>query len=244
LRNIPNLQQEGSFIMSTLPGVKLAPSILTADFGHLAEQLQAVEAAGADYIHLDVMDGRFVPNISFGPMLVQAVRNYTTLPLDVHLMIVEPDLYVDQFAAAGADLLTVHVEACPHLHRTVQRINDAGCRAGVSLNPATSIEAVREVLPFVDMVLVMSVNPGFGSQRFIETMTSKLRRMRRMMDELNPIADLEVDGGVGVQNIGDIVRSGANVIVVGSAVFNQDAPIDENIAALRAGYAGLGLATI
>ncbi len=230
--------------MSTLPGVKLAPSILTADFGHLAEQLQAVEAAGADYIHLDVMDGRFVPNISFGPMLVQAVRNYTTLPLDVHLMIVEPDLYIDQFAAAGADLLTVHVEACPHLHRTVQRINDAGCRAGVALNPATSIEAVREVLPFVDMVLVMSVNPGFGSQRFIETMTSKLRRMRRLMDELNPIADLEVDGGVGVHNIGDIVRSGANVIVVGSAVFNQDAPVKKNIAALRAGYAGLGLATI
>ena len=125
------------------------------------------------------------------------------------------------------------------LHRTVQRINDAGCRAGVSLNPATSIETVREVLPFVDMVLVMSVNPGFGSQRFIETMTSKLRRMRRLMNELNPIADLEVDGGVGVHNIGDIVRSGANVIVVGSAVFNQDAPVGENIAALRAGYAGL-----
>ncbi len=230
--------------MSTMPGVKLAPSILTADFGHLAEQLQAVEAAGADYIHLDVMDGRFVPNISFGPMLVQAVRNYTTLPLDVHLMIVEPDLYIDEFAAAGANLLTVHVEACTHLHRTVQRISDAGCRAGVSLNPATSIEAVREVLPFVDMVLVMSVNPGFGSQRFIETMTSKLRRMRRLMDELNPIADLEVDGGVGVHNIGDIVRSGANVIVVGSAVFNQNAPVSENIAALRAGYAGQGIATI
>jgi ribulose-phosphate 3-epimerase len=230
--------------MSTAPGIKLAPSILTADFGHLADELQAAEAAGADYLHLDVMDGRFVPNISFGPMLVQAVRGYTALPLDVHLMIVQPDDYISQFADAGADLITVHAEATPHLHRTVQRITDAGCRAGVALNPATNIDAVREVLPFVDMVLVMSVNPGFGSQRFIETMTSKLRRMRRLMDEFNPIADLQVDGGVGAHNIGDVVRSGANVIVVGSAVFNQDGTVSDNIAALRAGYAGQRLSTI
>jgi ribulose-phosphate 3-epimerase len=230
--------------MSTLPAVKLAPSILTADFGHLADQIGAAEAGGADYIHLDVMDGRFVPNISFGPLVISAVRSLTRLPLDVHLMIEEPERYIDAFARAGANLLTVHVENCPHLHRTVQQINDAGCRAGVALNPATGIETVREILPFVDMVLVMSVNPGFGSQRFIETTTSKLRRMRRLIADYNPTAELEVDGGVGPHNIRDIVRSGANVIVVGSAVFNDQAAVGENLAALRAAYADANVATI
>ena len=230
--------------MSTSSAVKLAPSILTADFGRLADQIQAAEAAGADYIHLDVMDGRFVPNISFGPLIVRAVRNFTTLPLDVHLMIEEPERYIGAFAAAGADLLTVHVESCPHLHRTVQQINDAGCRAGVALNPATGVESAREILPFVDMILVMSVNPGFGAQRFIETTTSKLRRMRRLINDLNPTADLEVDGGVGPHNIADVVRNGANVIVVGSAVFNDQASIDDNIAALRRASAEAGAITI
>ena len=214
--------------------LKLAPSILTADFGHLADQIQAAEAGGADYIHLDVMDGRFVPNITFGPMVVRAVRALTALPLDVHLMIEEPDAYLRDFVDAGADILTVHVEACRHLHRTVQQITQLGCKAGVSLNPATSVEAMREILPCVDLVLVMSVNPGFGSQRFIETSTAKLRRMRRLMDELAPVADLEVDGGVDVHNIADVVQSGANVIVAGSAVFNSRAPIGENLANLRA----------
>jgi ribulose-phosphate 3-epimerase len=230
--------------MSTLPAVKLAPSILTADFGHLADQIEAAEAGGADYIHLDVMDGRFVPNISFGPLVISAVRSLTRLPLDVHLMIEEPERYIDAFARAGANLLTVHVENCPHLHRTVQQINDAGCRAGVALNPATGIETVREILPFVDMVLIMSVNPGFGSQRFIETTTSKLRRMRRLIADYNPTAELEVDGGVGPHNIRDIVRSGASVIVVGSAVFNDQAAVGENLAALRAAYADANVATI
>lgn len=214
--------------------LKLAPSILTADFGHLAEQIRAAEAGGADYIHLDVMDGRFVPNITFGPLMVRAVRALTTLPLDVHLMIEDADPYLRDFIDAGATILTVHVEACRHLHRTVQQITQSGCKAGVSLNPATSVEAVREILPFVDLVLVMSVNPGFGSQRFIETSTAKLRRMRRLMDELAPLADLEVDGGVDVHNIADVVQSGANVIVAGSAVFNSRAPIGENLARLRA----------
>jgi ribulose-phosphate 3-epimerase len=214
--------------------LKLAPSILTADFGNLAEQIRAAEAGGADYIHLDVMDGRFVPNITFGPLMVRAVRALTTLPLDVHLMIEDADPYLRDFIDAGATILTVHVEACRHLHRTVQQITQSGCKAGVSLNPATSVDAVREILPFVDLVLVMSVNPGFGSQRFIETSTAKLRRMRRLMDELAPLADLEVDGGVDVHNIADVVQSGANVIVAGSAVFNSRAPIGENLARLRA----------
>lgn len=219
--------------MKPVRNVKLAPSILTADFGHLADQICAAEEGGADYIHLDVMDGAFVPNISFGPALVHTVRQVTSLPLDVHLMIQEPDHFLADFADAGANILTVHLEACLHLHRTVQRITELGCRAGVAINPATGVEAVREIMPFVDMVLVMSVNPGFGAQHFIETSTSKLRRVRRLQEELNPTCDLEVDGGVGVHNIEDVVRSGANVIVVGSAVYNSQAPVKENISALR-----------
>ncbi|MBK8049449.1 MAG: ribulose-phosphate 3-epimerase [Anaerolineales bacterium] len=213
--------------------LKLAPSILTADFGHLADQIQAAETGGADVIHLDVMDGMFVPNMSFGPMIIQAVRKATKLPLDVHLMIEGPERYLQDYVAAGSSILTVHVEACPHLHRTIQQIAGLGCKAGVSLNPATPIEMVREVLPFVDQVLVMSVNPGFGSQRFIETTTSKLRRMRKLMDDLNPLADLEVDGGVDTHNIADIVAAGANMIVVGSAVYNNRASVEENLKRLR-----------
>lgn len=219
--------------MPTPRSLKLAPSILTADFGRLADEISAATTGGADYIHLDVMDGLFVPNISFGPLVVQSVAEMTKLPLDVHLMIEDPDRYLKEFAEAGANILTVHVEACRHLHRTVQRITELGCRAGVALNPATPIESLREILPFVDMVLVMSVNPGFGSQRFIETITNKLRRVRRLANELNPLCDVEVDGGIDLHNIDDIVRHGGNVLVVGSAVFNERAPVAENIAALR-----------
>lgn len=225
--------------MHTRHPLKLAPSILTADFGHLADEIRAAEEGGADYIHLDVMDGAFVPNISFGPVVIQAVRKFTSLPLDVHLMVEEPGRYLADYAAAGANLLTVQVEACKHLHRTVQQITALGCKAGVALNPSTPIESVREILPFVDMVLVMSVNPGFGSQRFIETSTSKLRRMRKLMDDLDPLADLQVDGGVDAHNIADIVAAGANVIVVGSAVYNQRASVAENIARLRQAAAAL-----
>lgn len=219
--------------MNTPHPTKIAPSILTADFGNLAAAIRAADAGGADYIHLDVMDGQFVPNISFGPMVVRAVREATELPLDVHLMIDEPERYVEEFVEAGANILTVHAEACAHLHRTVQHITEAGCRAGVALNPATPVEMVREIVPFVDLVLVMSVNPGFGSQRFIETSTSKLRRVRRLQEELNPLCELEVDGGVYATNIDDAVRSGANVIVAGSAVFNKRGTVKENITALR-----------
>ena len=214
--------------------IKISPSILTADFGRLDEAITAATAGGADAIHLDVMDGVFVPNISFGPLLVRAVRKATTLPLDVHLMVADADPYLKEFADAGANNLTVHVEACRHLHRTVQEIARLGCHAGVALNPATSVEAVREILPFVDLVLVMSVNPGFGGQQFIETTTSKLRRMRALQQELNPVCDLQVDGGVYAHNIDDVVRAGANNIVTGSAVFNAKATPAENIAALRA----------
>lgn len=213
--------------------IKLSPSILTADFGHLAEQIQQAEAGGADYIHLDVMDGNFVPNITFGPPIIAAVRKVTKLPLDVHLMVHEPDRYLADYQAAGADILTVHAEACLHLHRTIQNVMDQGCKVGVALNPATPIEAVREVIPYLDQVLVMTVNPGFGSQKFIETMTSKVRRMRQMVHDLNPTCDIEVDGGLHLDNIADIVSHGANVIVVGSAVYNHHASVAENIAALR-----------
>ena len=214
--------------------VKLAPSILTADFGNLATEIQAATAGGADLIHLDVMDGNFVPNLTFGPLLIEAVRRATDLPLDVHLMVHEPDRYLTDYVDAGANNLTVHLEACQHLNRTIQRINELGCGVGVALNPATAIEATREILPFVDLLLVMSVNPGFGGQRFIETTTSKLRRLQRLRDELNPTCDIQVDGGINRHNILDVVRSGANVIVVGSAVFNKQGTPAANLAGLRA----------
>lgn len=219
--------------MVELKPVKLAPSILTADFGHLADQIAAAEAGGADLIHLDVMDGRFVPNITFGTLLVHTVRQLTRLPLDVHLMIEEPERYIGEFAEAGSDIITVHAEATPHLHRAVQQITGMGRRAGIALNPGTGNEAVREVLPFVDQVLVMTVNPGFGSQRFIETMTAKIRRMHKLMTELCPLADLQVDGGIYAGNIADVIYAGANVIVVGSAVFNKTGSPAANLARLR-----------
>jgi ribulose-phosphate 3-epimerase len=212
---------------------KIAPSILTADFGRLAEAIQTAEVGGADLIHLDVMDGRFVPNLTFGAPVIAAVRQATKLPLDVHLMVQEPDHLLADFAQAGADSLTVHVEACLHLNRTVQQISQLGCRVGVALNPATSVESVREIIPFVDLVLVMTVNPGFGGQQFIETSTSKVRRMRRLLDELNPTCDLQVDGGINLKTIADVAVAGANLFVVGSAVYNQQASVAENLAALR-----------
>ena len=213
--------------------VKLAPSILTADFGRLQEEILAAEHGGADLLHLDVMDGRFVPNITFGPLVVEAAHRITQLPLDVHLMIEEPERYLEAFATAGANIITIHLEACRHLHRAVQQIVDLGCQVGVALNPSTPIESIREIAPFVDQVLVMSVNPGFGGQRFIQTMTSKLRRARKILDEYNPTCDLEVDGGIGVDNVRDVQRNGANVIVVGSAVFNSGGSVGDNLTALR-----------
>ena len=230
--------------MKRVRPIQISPSILTADFGNLAAEIRAAEEGGADMIHLDVMDGAFVPNITFGPLLVRTVRRMTDLPLDVHLMVEDPDRYLDVFVDAGANLLTVHVEATRHINRTLQHITALGCGAGVALNPGTAVESVREVIPFVDMVLVMSVNPGFGSQRFIETSTSKLRRMRQLLDQLNPVCALQVDGGVDARNIDDVVRSGANVIVVGSAVFNDRGTVADNIAKLRDAVAGAQWSTV
>lgn len=202
----------------------IAPSILSADFGRLAEEVRAAEEAGADWIHVDVMDGRFVPNITIGPLIVSAVRRATKLPIDVHLMIVEPERYVDEFCKAGADWLSVHVEASPHLHRTVQQIKAHGAKAGVVLNPHTPEESIRHVLDDVDLVLVMSVNPGFGGQSFIPGALSKLRALRAMIDRSNRDVKLEVDGGIGPATSGAVVGAGARVLVAGSAVFGAVKP--------------------
>jgi ribulose-phosphate 3-epimerase len=201
------------------PSVRIAPSILSADFGRLAEEVAAAEAAGADYIHVDVMDGRFVPNITIGPLVVRAVRAATRLPLDVHLMIVEPERYLDDFAKAGADLLTVHLEASPHLHRTVQHIRALGKRASVAVNPHSPLDGLDVVLPDLSMVLLMTVNPGFGGQRFIEAVVPKIRALRDELTRRGLDVDIEVDGGIAPETASTVVAAGANVLVAGSAIF-------------------------
>ncbi len=202
--------------------VKIAPSILSADFSRLGEEVKAVEEAGADWIHVDVMDGKFVPNITVGPLVVEALRKVTDLPLDVHLMIENADHYVEDFAVAGADIISVHAEACPHLHRTVQRIKDNGARAGVVLNPATTLFALDEIIEQVDMVLLMSVNPGFGGQEFIGSVLSKIELLCNTLNESGVKLDVEVDGGVRPDNAAAIKMAGANVLVAGSAIFGSD----------------------
>jgi ribulose-phosphate 3-epimerase len=201
--------------------IVIAPSILSADFGRLAEEVAAIEAAGADRVHVDVMDGRFVPNLTIGPLVVRAVRKATKLALDVHLMIVEPEKYFEAFADAGADGLSVHIEACPHAHRALQHIRALHLRAGIVLNPSTSEEAVRYVLPGADLVLVMSVNPGFGGQSFIPEVLPKIAAIRRMVDKAELDVDLEVDGGISEETAGLVAEAGARVLVAGSAVFTK-----------------------
>lgn len=213
--------------------IKIAPSILSADFAHLGQQVQKAEAAGVDYIHVDVMDGHFVPNITIGPLIVRALRPVTQLPLDVHLMIERPERYLTDFARAGADILTVHVETCPHLHRTIQQIKELGVKAGVTLNPATPLSTLEEILPAVDLVLIMSVNPGFGGQAYIQSSTAKIARLRAMLDAVGCQAELEVDGGLNPATVGQVVEAGATVLVAGSAIFNQQAPVEENVRTLR-----------
>lgn len=213
--------------------VRIAPSILSADFGRLHDEVKAIEAAGADYVHVDVMDGRFVPNLTIGPLVVEAVKRATSLPLDVHLMIVEPEKYIDDFAKAGASIITVHQEACPHLHRTLQQIRAAGAKPGVVLNPSTSLTTLEEVLTEVTQVLLMSVNPGFGGQAFIAATVDKVRRLRAMLDAKGLQAvDIEVDGGINATTAKQVVAAGANVLVAGNAVFKQ-ADYRAAIAALR-----------
>ena len=201
------------------PPVLIAPSILSADFGRLAEEVRAVEAAGADWIHVDVMDGRFVPNITIGPLVVEAVRKVTKLPVDVHLMIVEPEKYVDAFAKAGADVISVHAEVSPHLHRTLQAIRAAGAKPAVALNPSTGLEAVEYVIGDCAMVLVMTVNPGFGGQKYVDACTEKVRRLRAMADARGLALDIQVDGGVKPDTVAVPAGAGANVFVAGTAVF-------------------------
>ena len=212
---------------------KLAPSILAADFSRLGEQVKAAEEAGADYIHIDVMDGHFVPNITIGPLIVRACKRVTKLPLDVHLMIEEPERYLETFADAGADILTLHAEATPHIHRALQVVRESGTRAGLAVNPVTPLEIVREALPYLDLTLVMSVNPGFGGQAFIEATIRRLRTVREWIDELNPNCELEVDGGIDRSTAPRVAQAGASVLVAGSAVFSGMDTVQENIAALR-----------
>ncbi|MBE3109868.1 MAG: ribulose-phosphate 3-epimerase [Acidobacteria bacterium] len=213
--------------------VKIAPSILSADYLRLGEQVREAEAAGADYIHVDVMDGHFVPNITIGTVVVEAVRRQTRLPLDVHLMIEEPERHVEAFAKAGAAILTVHPEATLQLHRTLETIRRLGVRPGVSLNPGTSVSLVEDVLSDVELVLVMSVDPGFGGQEFIEGVLPKVRRLRRLLDEAGLPAELEIDGGITPETAPRCVEAGARVLVAGTAIFNDKASVAESIARLR-----------
>jgi ribulose-phosphate 3-epimerase len=201
--------------------VKIAPSILSANFAKLGEEITAVEKGGADYIHVDVMDGHFVPNITIGPLIVEAIRPVTKLPLDVHLMIENPDQYIEAFAKAGADYITVHVEACRHLHRTIQNIKSFGIKAGVVLNPATPIETIQHVIKDIDMVLLMSVNPGFGGQKFIPEVLSKIKMVKELAEEKGVSLEIEVDGGVNPETAKMCIEAGANVLVAGSAIYNE-----------------------
>lgn len=215
--------------------IKIAPSILTADFANLGAQVRAAEEAGADWLHIDVMDGRFVPNLTMGPLLVASLRPQISLPIDAHLMVVDADSLIPAFIEAGADRITVHAEACTHLHRTVQYIKQLGAKAGVALNPATPLVSLEEILPDLDLVLIMSVNPGFGGQSYIPQSTDKIARLHRQLQVRGlKEVEIQVDGGIKAHNIDIIAAAGATVAVVGSAVFNQTGSIAENIRQLRA----------
>ena len=213
--------------------IKLAPSILSADFARLGEQIVEATKAGADYIHIDVMDGHFVPNITIGAPVVASLRSWTHLPLDVHLMIEQPERYISHFADSGADIITVHVEACPHLHRTIQVIKELGVKAGVALNPASSLSMVDEIMPQVDLILIMSVNPGFGGQAFIPETLEKISRLRRILDSRKVDAELEVDGGITINNASSIVKAGGRVLVVGTSVFNAKEGMSQALQKIR-----------
>ncbi len=213
--------------------VKIAPSILSADFARLGSQIAEADAAGADWIHVDVMDGRFVPNITIGPLVTEAARRSTNLPLDVHLMIVEPEKYLEAFVAAGANRITVHAEACVHLHRTIQQIRDLGAKPGVVINPATPLSAIEEIAADVDLILIMSVNPGFGAQKFIEASVDKIARTKALCEQVSSQAEIEVDGGIDVRTAPRVVAAGATVLVAGNAIFKHPDGITAAIKALR-----------
>ncbi len=213
--------------------IKLAPSILSADFARLGEQVAEATKAGADYIHIDVMDGHFVPNITIGAPVVASLRSWTHLPLDVHLMIEQPERHISHFVDSGADIITVHAEACPHLHRTIQVIKELGVKAGVALNPASSLSMVDEIMPQVDLILIMSVDPGFGGQVFIPETLEKISRLRRMLDSRKVDAELEVDGGITINNASSIVKAGGRVLVVGTSVFNAKEGMSQALQKIR-----------
>ena len=215
------------------PEIKIAPSILSADFARLGEQVVEVSEAGADYIHVDVMDGHFVPNISIGPAVVKAIRGYTKVPLDVHLMIEEPQKYIKQFVDAGADIITVHAEAAPNLREMVEAVKGLGVKAGVSINPETPVEKIIGILPYLDLVLVMSVHPGFGGQSFIESSIEKIERVRAELDAGGLTAELEVDGGINAVIASRVVKAGARVLVAGAAVFKAGKPVKEALQSIR-----------
>lgn len=214
-------------------GIKIAPSILAADFTCLGQQVTEAQAAGADLIHIDVMDGRFVPNITMGPLVVAAVKRAASIPLDVHLMILEPERFIQRFADSGADSITVHIEACAHLHRTLGQIRDAGCLAGVALNPHTPASALAEILDMADLINVMTVNPGFGGQSFIDSMTAKIKTLYAMTAEQPRRIDIEVDGGISRATISTAVSAGANVMIAGSCIFGHPNGIAAGISELR-----------
>ncbi|NDI33463.1 ribulose-phosphate 3-epimerase [Chengkuizengella sediminis] len=214
--------------------LRIAPSILSADFSKLGQEVQELESSGADWIHVDVMDGHFVPNITMGPLVVESIRPHTSLPLDVHLMIQNPDVYIPDFVKAGADLITVHAEVCPHLHRTIHHIKDLGVKAGVVLNPATPLTVIEHVVHELDLVLLMTVNPGFGGQKFIESILPKIKQLREMSLKNGLKLDIEVDGGINMDTAPLVIEAGANVLVSGSAIFNHDNK-QEAIEQLRGG---------
>ncbi len=220
--------------MKSSPKIKLAPSILSADFGRLGEQVAEATKAGADYIHIDVMDGHFVTNITIGAPVVAAIRSWTNLPLDVHLMIETPETQINQFVRAGANIITVHIETCPHIHRVVQLVKESGIKAGVALNPGTPIDTLNEILTTLDLVLVMTVNPGFGGQIFIEDMLDKIARLRAELDKKGLATELEVDGGINAEIAPRVVQAGARVLVAGAAVFNSKQTVKEALGKIRA----------
>ncbi len=223
------------------PPIKLAPSILSADFSRLGEEVAEVTKAGADYIHIDVMDGHFVPNITIGAAVVKALRRWTNLPLDVHLMVNEPQIQIPRFAEAGADIITIHAEVCPHLHQAVQQIKGFKAKAGIALNPGTSLAYLDEILPSLDLVLLMTVDPGSSGQLFIQGMVDKIARLRKRLDELNSAAELEVDGGITPEIAPEVVRAGARVLVAGAAVFDSGKSIKEALQSFREALSGEGI---